>query len=130
MVKGKIQTKDNFGYKKLVLYQKAKKLVLITYKLTVNFPRTEIYSLVPQMRRAAVSVMANIVEGYAKDSSAEFARYLTISIGSITELEVYIDLSYELNFIDKKRYDIITTLVDETKTLLYGSRKAVRLRVR
>ncbi len=117
------------SYKKLLIYKKAKALVLETYKLTVGYPNTETYSLVPQMRRAAVSVVANIVEGYAKDSSAEYARFLTISIGSITELEVFLDLSVELNFINSQNFDRISVLLLETKKLLYISRKSVRARI-
>ena len=120
---------DNTGYKKLILYKKAKVLVLLVYKTTSSFPKTETYSLVSQMRRSAVSILANTVEGYSKDSSAEYARFLTIAIGSLTELEVYIDLSLELNFINQEQHDRIMSLLMEVKTLLYGSRKAVRARI-
>lgn len=123
MVKGKRQ---EISYQKLFVYQKSKDLVLRTYKLTMNYPKTETFSLVPQMRRAAVSVTANVVEGYAKDSSAEFARFLTISIGSLTELEVYFDLSLELGFIKEKDYNIMINLLLEVKRLLYGTRKKVK----
>lgn len=117
------------SYHKLVLYQKSRLLVLETYKATSTFPKTEIFSLVPQMRRAAISVLANIGEGYAKDSSGEFARFLTISIGSLVELEICIDLSSDLGFINSSNRDTITTLLGEVKRLLYGSRKSVRKRI-
>lgn len=132
MVKGKKIASNSsvlLGYKKLVLYQKAKKLVLVVYKVTTNYPKTELFTLVPQMRRSAISVMANIVEGYSKESSAEYARFLTIAIGSITELEVYIDLSLDLSFIAQQEYKNIYNLLQETKNLLYGSRKTVRSKV-
>lgn len=116
------------GYKKLILYQKARSLIIEVYKLTTNYPSTETFTLVPQMRRSAISVLANIVEGYSKESSAEYVRFLTISIGSLTELEVYFDLSCELGFIKEAELDRILTLVAETKRLLYGSRKAARER--
>lgn len=131
MVKGKrnINNSNIVGYKKLILYQKAKELVLIIYELTTKYPKTELFNLVSQMRRAAISVLANIIEGYAKESSAEYARFLTISIGSITELEVFLDLSQDLNFITQIDHKNVYNLLQETKNLLYGSRKAVRRRI-
>lgn len=118
------------GYKKLVLYQKAKELVLFVYKLTSVFPKTEVYTLVPQMRRAAISVLANIVEGYSRSSSAEYVRFLTISIGSLTELEVYLEISLDLGFIKKTELAKVLIILNDAKRLLYGSRKAARLKKR
>lgn len=118
------------GYKKLVVYQKSKELVLLIYKITSNYPKTETYSLVDQMRRCGVSVPANLIEGYSKESSAEFARFLTISIGSLAELEFYIELSLDLRYLNKIETDKILTLIMEVKRLLYGTRKAVRLKVK
>ena len=117
------------SYKKLVVYQKAKELVISIYRTTKSYPKTETYTLVPQMRRAAISILANIVEGYAKESSAEYARFLTISIGSLTELEVYLDISLDLGFIREVDFKKLENLIQQTKRLLYGSRKAVRARI-
>ena len=118
----------NTGYKKLILYQKAKLLVVDIYHLTQKYPKTEIYGLVPQMRRCSVSVLANIVEGYAKGTSKEYSRFLSISIGSVFELEVFLDLSLDLLFIKQVDFDKILNLFNEVKKLLYGTRKAVRLK--
>ncbi|KKQ92181.1 MAG: S23 ribosomal protein [Candidatus Woesebacteria bacterium GW2011_GWA2_40_7] len=118
------------SYKKLIIYQKAKSLVLITYRLTSDFPKTEIYTLVPQMRRAAISIMANIVEGYSKGTSAEYARFLTISIGSLTELEVYLDVCLDLHFISQLEFEKSFGLLIEVKKLLYSSRRTVRERIK
>ena len=116
------------GYKKLMVYQKSKELVLIIYKLTAKYPKSETYSLVDQMRRSAVSVPANLIEGYSKESSAEFARFLTISIGSLAELEFYIELSLDLKYINEEESYKIDSLIYDTKRLLYGTRKVARLR--
>jgi four helix bundle protein len=113
------------GYKKLVVYQKSKELVLSIYKLTAKYPKSETYSLVDQMRRSAVSVPANLIEGYSKESSAEFARFLTISIGSLTELEFYIEISLDLKYIDLSISQETNSLVYEVKNFLYGMRKSV-----
>jgi len=116
------------SYKKLIVYQKAKLLVLAIYKLTEKLPKSEIYGLTPQIRRAAVSILANIVEGYSKDSSLEFARFLTISIGSLTELEVHLDICAELNFTNPNETNKILNQTQEVKKLLYATRKSVRER--
>jgi four helix bundle protein len=116
------------GYKKLVVYQKSKELVLAIYRLTAKYPKSETYSLIDQMRRSAVSVPANLIEGYSKESSAEFARFLTISIGSLAELEFYIEISSDLKYIDQNVSQKVNSLIFEVKKLLYGTRKAVRLR--
>jgi four helix bundle protein len=118
------------GYKKLFVYQKSKELVLTIYRLTAKYPKSETYSLVDQMRRSAVSVPANLIEGYSKESSAEFARFLTISIGSLAELEFYIELSSDLKYIDQDDSKKIYSLIYEVKKLLYGTRKAVRLKIK
>jgi len=132
MVKGKRFSNNPIvavGYKKLVLYQKTKELIFIVYKTTSKYPKTELFNLVSQMRRAAVSVLANIVEGYSKESSAEYARFLTIAIGSITELEVLLEVSQDLKFITQTEHKNVYNLLQETKNLLYGSRKAIRRRI-
>lgn len=118
------------GYKKLIVYQKSKELVLTIYKLTAKYPKSETYSLVDQMRRSAVSVPANLIEGYSKESSAEFARFLTISIGSLAELEFYIELSMSLEYLDKENSNKVNLIIYEVKKLLYGTRKVARLRSR
>lgn len=113
------------GYKKLILYKKAKELVLGVYKITRNYPKEELYVLVPQMRRAAISVMANIVEGYVK-STNEFARFIDISIGSAAELEIYLELSLELKYMNEYQYKKAYNLLLEVKKLLYTYKRSLR----
>jgi four helix bundle protein len=118
------------GYRKLTVYQKSKELVLLIYEITANFPKSETFSLIDQMRRSAVSVPANLIEGYSKESSAEFARFITISIGSLAELEFYMELSMELKYLSKDKTEKLLNLIMNVKRLLYGTRKAVRLHPR
>lgn len=134
MVKGQESKRVNnstvvFGYKKLLVYQKARTLVILIYKITTSYPKTELYALVPQMRRAAISIMANIVEGYSKESSAEYARFLTIAIGSLTELEVFLEISLDLGFINSQVFDKIILELLETKKLLYTTRRSIRSKI-
>src|SRR3989344_957151 len=101
----------NNSYRKLTVYQKAKKLVLGVYSVTNGFPPEEKYSLVPQIRRAAISIVANLVEGYSKNSRKDFARFLQISIGSSTELELYLELSVELKYLSFPAYAELSILL-------------------
>lgn len=77
------------------------------------------------MRRAAISVVANIVEGYVK-SKNEFARFIDISIGSASELGVFFEISKDLKYISDKDYIIISNLIVEVKKLLYSFKKSLR----
>lgn len=124
----KIPASNNQGYKKLILYQKSKELVLLIYKLTKSFPKTEQYVLVPQIRRSAISVAANIVEGYAKKSTKEYIRFLDISIGSVTELELFLELSFELKYFDTMKFSETNGLLIEVKKLLYSYQKSLRVK--
>jgi four helix bundle protein len=67
------------GFHKLLVWQRTHQLVLLTYKYTSNFPKSELFGLTSQIRRAVVSVSANIVEGYASGGKGQFARFLNIS---------------------------------------------------
>lgn len=80
---------QNYSYEKLFVYPKSLELVITIYKITKKYPKEEMFVLVPQMRRAAISIVANIVEGYSKTSKKEFVRFLDISRGSLNELEFF-----------------------------------------
>lgn len=118
------------SYQKLTVFQKAKQLVLFIYKVTKKYPREEQFSLVPQMRRAAISILANIVEGYSRDSTKEYIRFINISIGSATELKVFLEISFELNYLDPKTYLEIENLLTEVMKLLYSYKKSLKTKVK
>ncbi|BCX14443.1 MAG: hypothetical protein KatS3mg088_126 [Patescibacteria group bacterium] len=90
------------GYKKLVVYQKAKELVLLTYQVCQSLPKDESFTLIPQIERAAVSILLNIVEGYSKSYRKEYCRFVDISIGSANELEVLFELTKDLSYLKEK----------------------------
>jgi len=115
-----------YGYNKLFVYQKSLDLVIETYKITKLFPKEERFVLVPQMRRASLSIVANIVEGYSKSSRKELVRFLDISKGSINELEIYYLIAFKLNYFDKMKFEKVNTLILETKKLLYSYQKSLR----
>jgi len=81
---GKETTADR-GFRRLLVWQRAHQLALLIYGLSEEFPKREIFGLVSQLRRAAVSIPANIAEGYAAGSKEQFSRYLAIAQGSLAE---------------------------------------------
>jgi len=82
----------------LLAWQQGIALVKVIYQLTARFPQGEQFALTSQMRRAAVSVPANIAEGMARNSTKELLQFLTIARGSLSELETYLVLTRELRY--------------------------------
>ncbi len=117
---------QNYGYHKLVVFQKAKGLVLATYNLTKKYPKEEQYILLPQMRRSVISIVANIVEGYSEHSTLDFARFIDISIGSSTELEVFFEISYDLGYITDTEFKEVSEDLTEVRKLLFSFQKALK----
>ena len=96
-------------YKDLKIYQKPYELSLIIHKLTQSYPEFERYELASQTRRAATSIPLNIAEGYGKKtSSADFKRFLKIALGSANEIEVLLDMSKDLGYIDANTHNRLT----------------------
>jgi four helix bundle protein len=87
------------GHKELIVWQKAMEMVTEIYRLTQNFPKEELYGLVSQMRRAAVSIPSNIAEGHGRQSKGEFRQFLGIARGSYAELETQIEIAKNLGFL-------------------------------
>ena len=86
------------GFKGMIVWKKAYKLVLEIYRLTTSFPKFEVYGLAQQMRRAAVSVPSNIAEGYCRKHKAEYKQFMSIAYGSLSELETQYMLSVDLKY--------------------------------
>lgn len=87
------------AHHRLVVWQKALDLVQTVYRVTADFPKEEIYALTNQMRRAAVSIPSNIAEGAARNSNKEFLYFLTISRGSLSELETQIIIAQRIGYL-------------------------------
>lgn len=90
------------SFRDLQVWRKAHELVIFVYKITANFPKEEIYSLVSQMRRAAVSVASNIVEGFKRRSAKDSLNFYNMADASLEELKYQILLSCDLKYITKK----------------------------
>lgn len=93
------------GYKRLIVWQVADQLVHKVYDLTLGFPKEELFSLTSQLRRAALSIPANIIEGYTRNSRKEFRHFLSIALGSLAEVEYYLDFALKRSYITKKGFD-------------------------
>ena len=97
------------GFKDLVIYQKSYELSIKVHTLTLKYPKNERYEIVSQIRRAAMSVPLNIAEGYGKkDSEADFKRFLRMALGSCNEMEVLMDMSKDLGYIEENTHREMT----------------------
>ena len=108
------------SYRDLIVWQKAMDMAVACYRLIERFPRDEKYGLALQLRRAAVSVPANIAEGRSRRGKREFARFLAIAYGSLAELETHIQLAERLGYVDASRTQPILAYSAEVGRMLNG----------
>ncbi len=108
------------SYKDLTVYKKAYKLTLDIYRVTEGFPAKELYGLVSQMRRSAISIPCNIAEGYRRGHRKEYIQFLHIALGSCSELETLLSLSKDLGFLDEQAFNNLYQSQDEISRLLRG----------
>ena len=109
------------GYRELKVYEKSYKLVVAVYEATKQFPKEEMYAMTSQLRRAAMSVPLNIAEGYAKrESQSEFKRFLMMAIGSSAEISVLLDLSVDLRYMSREKYDQLYAAYEDVGKMLSG----------
>jgi len=101
------------GFRRLIAWQKGHQLALAVYEATKGFPSDERFGLVSQVRRAAVSVPANIAEGYTRRHTAEFRQALNVAKGSLAELEYYVELSRDLGYVGEASYASLYARLDE-----------------
>jgi len=109
---------DMKDFRSLDVWKKSHELVLAIYRVTAAFPKNELYGLISQIRRAAASIPANIAEGCGRTGDAELARFLTIAMGSASELEYHLLLSRDLNFLTVDTHETLTTQTVEIKRML------------
>jgi len=105
-------------HKDLNVWKKSMNLVILTYRLTGQFPKEELFGLSSQMRRAAVSIPSNIAEGHGRNSDKELIRFLFISLGSASELETQILLSNKLDFLNEEGFNQLNELNNEVIRML------------
>lgn len=111
---------------KLRAFELADELTLLVYRRTLEFPREEQFGLTSQMRRAAVSIGSNIVEGSARESHADYVRFLDMAYASARELQYQISLAKRLEYISRDFSESLEELAIETTKVLNGLIRALR----
>jgi len=111
-----MEMKESGNHKNLTVWERSIELAEEIYKITQKFPKEELYGIVSQIRRAAVSVSANIAEGAARNSNKEYVQFLYISLGSLSELETELIISKRVGYLKDER--IFDKLIDVKKLLL------------
>ena len=109
----------SFGYKKLIAWQKADLLTKRVYEVTRSFPKSEIFGLTSQLRRAALSVPANIIEGYSRVNKNHFRNFLSIALGSLAETEYFLTFAFEQGLINKADFAKVIDLKEECGRIIW-----------
>ena len=107
-------------FEELIVWQKSHQLVLIVYKISENYPKHELFGLVSQTRRAAVSVPSNIAEGFKRRTKNDSVHFYNMADTSLEEVKYDLILARDLNYIAKEEYQKTRELADEVGKLLSG----------
>lgn len=116
-------------HKRLRAWEIGMEIAQDVYQLTKAFPKEELFGLVSQMRRCAVSVPSNLAEGAARNSTKEFINFLYISLGSISELDTQLELSKRFGYVDSNNWTALDQKLQEADRVLIGLIKAQRAKL-
>ncbi|OGF64716.1 MAG: four helix bundle protein [Candidatus Fischerbacteria bacterium RBG_13_37_8] len=105
-------------YRELIVWQKAMELVTHIYKLSKSFPKEESFGLTSQMRRSAVSIPANVAEGYGRKSTQDYLRFLNIARSSTYELQTLLEIANNLNYITSDSFSNVFEKSKEIERML------------
>ncbi len=114
------------NYKNIGAFKRADELTIQIYATTKSFPREEIFGLTHQIRKAVVSVAANISEGAARESKREYLHFLYIARGSLAETEYFLHLSHKLGYLSNDHYSSLTSMCNRTFGALHGLIESVK----
>ncbi len=106
------------SYRDLIVWQKAMQLVTQVYLITKSLPKEELYGLMPQIRRSCISIPSNIAEGYGRNSTKDYLRFLQISSGSLYELQTQLEICLNLEYLSKKEFNEIYEQSREIERML------------
>jgi len=112
----------------LIAWQEGHKLVLLIYQITKDFPKEEIYGLISQMRRAAVSITSNLAEGFSRRSSKDKNNFYTMSLTSLIELQNQLLISKDVSYLTKETFLKIADQSVTTQKLILGLMRATRIK--
>jgi four helix bundle protein len=113
-------------YRKIVAWEKADDLTVLIYNHSKEFPKEEMYALTSQIRRAAYSVAANIVEGASRNTLKDYLHYLFMARGSLAETTYFIHLAHRLEYLSAESYRLLTSAAEETGRILTGLIQSVQ----
>ena len=113
-------------YKELIVWQKSILLVKHIYSTTLSFPKNELFGLVSQMRRAAVSIPSNIAEGHARDTPGEYAQFIAIAQGSLAELDTQMIIANDIGYLTEQQYETFLPLHDEVSRMLSSLKTKIK----
>jgi four helix bundle protein len=122
-------SEETRGYRELIVWQKAMDLVPKVYELAKKLPKEELYALSSQIRRAVISIPANIAEGQARQHPAEFAQHLSIARGSLAELDTLLLAAEKLGYLEEENLEAVSPLMIEVRRLLQGLIQSIRNRM-
>lgn len=113
-------------FRDLLVWQKSMVFVTEIYNVSKSFPKEEIFGLTSQLRRSAVSIPSNISEGYGREGVKDYLRFLNISIASLFELQTQIEIAFNLNYIEKDKFEILYELSREIERMLSSFIRSVK----
>lgn len=114
------------NFRELTVWKRGVKLASRIYKLTSDFPKSEMYGLTSQIRRSAVSISSNIAEGAGRGSDKDFAKFLRISFGSACELETQLIIANDLEYLNSNDFRTTLKELDEIQKMIYTLEKNKR----
>jgi four helix bundle protein len=117
------------SHRDLNVWQLGMDIAQQVYQVTQNYPREEIYGLTSQLRRAAASVPANVAEGNARTSTREYLHHLSIAVGSLAEVETFLELAVRLGYHSNKKFNELFDLIGEERRMLRGLQRSLRARL-
>ena len=122
----RIRSCSMMPYQRLTAWQTCHQLALATYRITQSFPKSELYGITSQMRRAAFSAAANVAEGSAKRGPREFRRFLDIALGSLAEMSYAILFVKELGYLSETDWKELDDLRNKAGKLTWGLHRLIR----
>src|SRR5213083_1059833 len=117
------------GYRDLIVWQDSMDLVVAIYRITATFPKDERFSLVDQLRRAAVSVPSNVAEGHGRSRTGDYLRHLSVSVGSLNEVETQVQIARRLEYITEEDQRQLLDSCNAIAKMLGGLIRSLRRRL-
>lgn len=114
-----------YGYKRLLAWQKADELAYQIYLETKSFPKEELYGITSQLRRAALSIPTNLAEGVSRQGKRELKQFANIALGSLAETQYILDFSLRLKYLNETKYRRLQDFREETGRLLWTFYKSL-----